>query len=725
MRIPLYISLICFGALSWLSCRPEQVYEAKPSSGAEAAVIVHNPDPLIDGPVEAPGPGALPVGAGIAITLAPSPIFPVFIPRMTNSSGSWDDSQEECFEDSDCDDDDPCTENLCADSECTDFHLPGCISCTHNSECPLDTICIKNVCTKPGSFTLSGTISGLTASGLILQNNGADNLSLSSGATQFAFDTLIPVGGSYNVTVLQQPTGLICTVDNGSGTNVNNNINNITVLCSPISFTIGGTISDLTANGLILQNNGADNLSINSGATEFSFATPVTEGGSYHVTIFQQPTGLTCTVGNASGTNVNTEITNITVICSPIVFSIGGTISDLTASGLILQNNGADNLSINSGATEFTFATPVAQGGSYDVSVFQQPTGLTCTVINGSGTNVMANVTNVSITCAVSLYTIGGDVSGLIIIGADSLTLQNNGTDDLIVTSNGAFAFATQVPFGGTYNVSVSDQPNGQTCVVSNGSGTVTQNVTDVVVTCTPDDFTIGGNVSGLTGSGLVLRNNGADNLAINSDGFFTFMTPVPYGGSYNVSVFTQPSGQFCSVTAGSGGPVTMDVNTVVVTCVQARIVFASSGSYNGNLGGLIGADALCNALAAAATTPLTGTFKAWLSDSVSSPSTSFTQTAMFVLVNGTAIANNWADLIDGSLLSPINRDESGNFVLSSLGSWTGTNTNGTASAARCNNWTEPLALTGSGGLFVADSRWTAAGSSKCGTLRHIYCFQQ
>ena len=45
----------------------------------------------------------------------------------------------------------------------------------------------------------------------------------------------------------------------------------------------------------------------------------------------------------------------------PSSFKIGGTISGLSGSGLVLQNNGGDNLSVSAGATSFTFATAVTR----------------------------------------------------------------------------------------------------------------------------------------------------------------------------------------------------------------------------------------------------------------------------------------------------------------------------------------------------------------------------
>jgi hypothetical protein len=82
--------------------------------------------------------------------------------------------------------------------------------------------------------------------------------------------------------------------------------------------------------------------------------------------------------------------------------------------------------------------------------------------------------------------------------------------------------------------------------------------------------FTIGGNVTGLSGAGLVLQNNGGDNLAVSTDGAFTFPTAVADGGRYTVTVFTQPSGQGCAVANGSGGIAGANVTSVAITCAAA-----------------------------------------------------------------------------------------------------------------------------------------------------------
>jgi len=80
-------------------------------------------------------------------------------------------------------------------------------------------------------------------------------------------------------------------------------------------------------------------------------------------------------------------------------------------------------------------------------------------------------------------YSVGGTISGL--ISGESVTLQNNGGDDLAISADGSFTFATNLADGDGYAVTVGTQPTGGTCTVANGTGTVSgQNVTGITVTC-------------------------------------------------------------------------------------------------------------------------------------------------------------------------------------------------------------------------------------------------
>ena len=85
-------------------------------------------------------------------------------------------------------------------------------------------------------------------------------------------------------------------------------------------------------------------------------------------------------------------------MCGGGVYSVGGTVSGLSGT-VVLQDNGGDNLSVTASGP-FTFATSLASGAAYSVTVNTNPSGQTCTVSNGSGTVAAANVTGVAVSCA-------------------------------------------------------------------------------------------------------------------------------------------------------------------------------------------------------------------------------------------------------------------------------------------------------------------------------------
>jgi predicted GH43/DUF377 family glycosyl hydrolase len=339
------------------------------------------------------------------------------------------------------------------------------------------------------TYTIGGTISGLTAAGLSLkETTSGQTVSPAANATSFTFPTAVASGATYSVTVSAQPAGESCTVSNGSGTVGSSNVTSVQVACkASASYTIGGSITGLTTSGLILAN-GADTVSPVANATSFTFPTAVASGGSYSVTVSAQPAGESCTVSNGSGTVGSSNVTSVQVTCttSNSGYTIGGLISGLTSAGLSLKESiSGQTVSPAANAASFTFPTAVASGASYSVTVSVQPAGETCTVSNGSGTVASSNVTSVQVTCTASAsYTIGGTISGLT---ASGLTLAN-GADMVSPVANAiSFTFPIAVASGASYSVTVSAQPTGETCTVSNGSGTVaSSNVTSVQVACTP-----------------------------------------------------------------------------------------------------------------------------------------------------------------------------------------------------------------------------------------------
>ena len=271
----------------------------------------------------------------------------------------------------------------------------------------------------------------------------------------------------------------------------------------------------------------------------------------------------------------------------PDRFMVGGTTSGLVGT-VVLRINGGDGLMLATNGS-FTFATRLANGSSYTVTVHSQPVGQTCVVANSSGTIAGADVANVLVSCSANAYAIGGTVSGLI----GSVVLRNNGGDDLSRNANGAFAFATSILHGSAYAVTVQANPAGQTCVVTNGSGMVAgANVTNVAVNCTTTSFAVGGTVSGLVGEGCVLQNNGGDNLTVSS-GVTTFNFPTFQltGAPYNAAIAVQPIGpnQACTLLNSSGAVAGQNVSSIALTCSVIRPDCSAAtilGSISGDVAG-------------------------------------------------------------------------------------------------------------------------------------------
>ena len=166
----------------------------------------------------------------------------------------------------------------------------------------------------------------------------------------------------------------------------------------------------------------------------------------------------------------------------------------------------------------------------------------------------------------------------------------------------------------------------------------------------------------------------------------------------------------------------------------SARRVFVTSTTYNGNLGGLTGADAKCKERANAAN--LGGDWKAWLSNStISATSRLIHNTAGYNLIDGTVVANSWNDLVDGTIQNPINVNELSQKLTTGIfysKAWTNTTSTGAiAAGGHCANWTGSSATingNGQAGIFQnTDSQWTLDGSDPCSVTNtnHLYCFEQ
>jgi hypothetical protein len=160
--------------------------------------------------------------------------------------------------------------------------------------------------------------------------------------------------------------------------------------------------------------------------------------------------------------------------------------------------------------------------------------------------------------------------------------------------------------------------------------------------------------------------------------------------------------------------------------------VFVTSQLFEGNLGGLAGADQKCQALADAAT--LGGEFRAWLSDA-NTPITARFQPSQgrYVRVDGVVIANNSSELeLSSTLRDAISVDETGALVPASVTpntspyAWTGQGAEPNGNVSYCADWTSSnVEVSGLIGNFTRTDAWQKLGvAADCAIDLHLYCFE-
>ena len=323
---------------------------------------------------------------------------------------------------------------------------------------------------------------------------------------------------------------------------------------SPATYTVGGTVSGLASGAtLALFDNGSDSLAVAANGA-FRFATALAANSSYAVTVGTEPTGQTCTVDGGTGTIDAINVTSVVVTCANQAFTLGGMIQGLNGSGLVLANGGA-TLAVPSGAQSFSFPTAVAYGSGYSISLRTQPAGNTCVVNAGSGTMPADGMTAVVVSCTAQLFTVGGSIAGL---GASLGLVLTNGMDTLNVPASAAgFMMPASVAYGAQYNVTVAANVPGETCSVTQGSGTMAAaNITNVTIACKTWVESMLYSFGGPPGDGATPWYG---SLVLASDGNFYGLTSA--GGTHNVgTVFkVTPAGvetvlwSFGSGTDGSG----------------------------------------------------------------------------------------------------------------------------------------------------------------------------
>lgn len=171
------------------------------------------------------------------------------------------------------------------------------------------------------TYTVSGAVSGLAPENpFVLLLNDDEELTISADG-RFTFLTPLLDEQSYEVAVLSHPSApnQTCTVSRGAGTISAEEVTDIDVECTFVTYTIGGKVAGLPAgNQIALRNRKEEELVIHSDG-DFVFAEALNDGDSYEVSIHNQQLDPEwfCAVENAAGTLAGEDVTDIDIACFP------------------------------------------------------------------------------------------------------------------------------------------------------------------------------------------------------------------------------------------------------------------------------------------------------------------------------------------------------------------------------------------------------------------------
>jgi DNA-binding beta-propeller fold protein YncE len=269
------------------------------------------------------------------------------------------------------------------------------------------------------------------------------------------------------------------------------------IVSSMYEYTLNGTVSGLSGSGSLVLQYDVDmgcSQDVIVGSATLQHTIYLSSNGSFTSSIGGSPssyaplnytncgtntwilrtisvTGESCSISATTGSfssnstgDLNTATPAPIVTCSPL-YTVGGTISGLGASGLTLTDNGGDSLTVPATAMSFTFPTSLASGAAYAVSITSQPASENCTLSgNASGTVANADINNIGITCT-STGGGGGAVPGAT-------------TVYVIDSTNTLFAFNGQGSV-----IASAKLPGGSGSVGNLNGGGITADATNVYVT--------------------------------------------------------------------------------------------------------------------------------------------------------------------------------------------------------------------------------------------------
>ncbi|MBI5890712.1 MAG: carboxypeptidase regulatory-like domain-containing protein [Nitrosomonadales bacterium] len=376
------------------------------------------------------------------------------------------------------------------------------------------------------SYSISGTVSGATVSGVTVNLTGTSTASTTTDASgNYSFTAL--ANGSYTVTPSQ--TGFtfnqLSAAVTVSGANVTGTNFTATANAAP-TYSLSGTVDALT--GVTLTLSGGATATTNSTAGSYTFsgladATSCTVTPSLAGYTFS-PASATVLIASADGT-----VPNFVATANPVTYSISGTVSGAVTQGVAVTLTGASTLNTIT-AADGSYSFSGLSNGSYSVvassagyTFSPNATAVTLTGADVAGTNFTSSVS------VVPTYIVSGAVTGPWVEGL-TINMSGDAMGTRTTNASGNYSFSN-LP-AGSYTFTAGTLAGYS---YTTGSATVTTADTaasDIVATSSIASYSITGMVSyaGAKTGGVTV------NVAVAGTGFTQWSTHIPVGtGAYIV----------------------------------------------------------------------------------------------------------------------------------------------------------------------------------------------
>jgi hypothetical protein len=294
--------------------------------------------------------------------------------------------------------------------------------------------------TSAQAFTLSGTITGVGASGATVKLTGSTTATVTTAAGgAFSFPGL--VNGTYTVAVSE--AGFVYTPASQSVT-INGANRNLTITSAAQTYSITGTLTGAGASGATITLSGTKAATTTS-STSGTYTLSTLPAGTYTVT--PSKSGYVFTPASQSVTITTANVT--ANFSSTQVFTISGTISGTGGNGATVTLTGASSATVTASSTG-TYSFPNLKAGSYTVTPTKA--GFTFTPANRAVTITTANLVE-NFSSAVQTFAISGTITGA---GGNGATVRLSGAATATATASTSGAYTFSAITAGSYTVTPS-----------------------------------------------------------------------------------------------------------------------------------------------------------------------------------------------------------------------------------------------------------------------------